>query len=172
MKIREASLNKRGQDTKYMQEIKNKINSLTSTRQEKSDNKIISDLNETIVITQEDKLCKEEKYNEYKLLKMLEELNETREEVRGKFDDKRKCIMIAIRIINGDNVPIKDMVFLKEKEPEMYLNAILLRRRNKKPKKYKSLIEDEDTKTCRNPIKINESVEIIVKEDREIDIKL
>lgn len=55
-----------------------------------------------------------------------------------------KCILISLRIINGDKVPEKDKSFLMEHKPEMYGNAILLRRINKDPKKHKSLIEDNN----------------------------
>jgi len=57
--------------------------------------------------------------------------------------DKIKCLQIAIRIISGDKVPMKDEKFLMEHEPEMYFRAILLRRQKEDPKKYKSLVDDD-----------------------------
>lgn len=57
--------------------------------------------------------------------------------------DKIKCLQIAIRIISGDKVPMKDEKFLMEHEPEMYFRAILLRRQKEDPKKHKSLLGDD-----------------------------
>lgn len=74
---------------------------------------------------------------------MLKYLEESSDKPNDKLDDRLKCIIIAMRIINGDHVPSKDRAFLAENEPEMYSNAILLRRQNDKPKKYDSLFEDK-----------------------------
>lgn len=87
---------------------------------------------------------------------MLEEVEEQfhlienfKEEMKASNDDENpytielKCLLISLRIISGDEVPQKDKSFLMEHKPEMYGNAILLRRINKDPKKYKSLIGDE-----------------------------
>ena len=74
-------------------------------------------------------------------------LKQLRESSKASPDDpftiRLKCIEIAIRIRNGDNVPNKDKRFLLENEPEMYSTALLFRRKNDNPKKYKSILEDE-----------------------------
>ncbi len=79
-------------------------------------------------------------------MKLLDNLNETTEGREDGFSERLKCIKIALRIIKGDKVPLKDMVFLAEKEPGMYSNAILLKENNENPKKHKSIIGDEDSK--------------------------
>lgn len=81
-------------------------------------------------------------------LSMLEEMlknsRDQSEQSAESFDDLGKCMTIAARIMNGDTVPQKDHKFLAEKYPELYEQAILMRRINHDPKKYKSLIEDEE----------------------------
>lgn len=103
-----------------------------------------------------DLLAKEEKlnfndnaFNESELAQMLEQLRESSDPSNNPYMDKIKCLQIAMRIINGDKVPSKDRKFLMEKEPALYSQSILLSRKNDKPKKYKSLLDDEksDAKT-------------------------
>ena len=86
-------------------------------------------------------------FTESELAQMLEQLRESSDPSNNPYMDKIKCLQIALRIINGDRVPIKDRKFLMEKEPEMYSQAILLSRKNDKPKKYKSLLDDEKSDT-------------------------
>jgi hypothetical protein len=63
---------------------------------------------------------------------------------KGKtFDALAKCLKIASRIINGDNVPKKDDKFLYENYPGMHMRAWLLRRKNDDPKDYESLVDDK-----------------------------
>lgn len=81
--------------------------------------------------------------SERELAAMLEQLRESSDPSNNPYSDRIKCLQIAMRIINGDKVPTKDMQFLMENEPELYAKALLLRRQNDKPKKYKSLLEDE-----------------------------
>lgn len=86
--------------------------------------------------------------NRSKQLSMLEEMlknsRDQSEQSAERFDDLGKCMTIAARIMNGDTVPQKDHKFLAEKYPELYEQAILMRRINHDPKRYKSLIEDEE----------------------------
>lgn len=106
---------------------------------------------DTVSISDEAKslLAQDKNWNMYdeksrmlsELLRQLEDMNKPSE---NSYMDKVKCIQIAIRIINGDKVPYKDRKFLMEKEPEMYSKAILFRRENDKPKKYKGLVEDDE----------------------------
>lgn len=59
--------------------------------------------------------------------------------------DFLKCLEIARRIQGGHKVPERDRKFLAEKQPEMYLRAMLMKNQNPKdPKKYQSLLDDED----------------------------
>jgi hypothetical protein len=63
---------------------------------------------------------------------------------KGKtFDALAKCLKIASRIINGDNVPKKDDKFLFEHYPGMHMRAWLLRRKNDDPKDYESLVDEK-----------------------------
>ncbi|MDE7233466.1 MAG: hypothetical protein K2N29_00205 [Ruminiclostridium sp.] len=89
--------------------------------------------------------------NRSEQLSMLEEMlknsKDQSDQSAESFDDLGKCMTIAARIMNGDTVPQKDHKFLAEKYPELYEQAILMRRINHDPKKYKSLVEDEEEET-------------------------
>lgn len=76
------------------------------------------------------------------IAEMLRQLEEARDS-ENPYDSYIKCIQIAMRIMNGDEVPEKDKYFLLENQPQMYSNALLLRRPNEKPKKYDSLLENK-----------------------------
>ena len=85
-------------------------------------------------------------------VKMLENdkyLTEKQAEKSGKkFTDYGKLLKIAMRIMNGDKVPMADRKKLAEEMPDLYKQAILMRRLdNDKPKKYKSEYEDDKDKT-------------------------
>lgn len=80
------------------------------------------------------------------IAEMLRQLEEAKNS-DNPHDSFIKCIQIAMRIMNGDKVPRKDEQFLFENQPQMYSNALLLRRTNDKPKKYDSIIEDEKDDT-------------------------
>lgn len=74
------------------------------------------------------------------------------EESEGSGDDEfLKCLEIARRIQAGHQVPEKDRKFLAEKQPEMFLRATLLRRVNPEPKKYSSLLSDDEEEALENP---------------------
>ena len=76
------------------------------------------------------------------VIEMLEELRTQKKD--NSSDELLKCIKIALRIMNGDRVPRKDEKFLAEKQPQMYSNAVMLRREREYYKKYKSVLDDED----------------------------
>ena len=61
-----------------------------------------------------------------------------------------KCFKIAARIGNGDKVPLKDLKFLRENAPELYKNALLFKKHNPEPKKYKSCLDKEDENASKN----------------------
>ena len=93
-------------------------------------------------------LAEDEKLNPYdekarEVAEMLRQLERAPDPADNPYMDKIKCLQIAMRIMNGDHVPTKDRQFLLENEPQMYSQALLLRRNNNDPKKYKSLIEDK-----------------------------
>lgn len=58
--------------------------------------------------------------------------------------EKIICLRIAMRIMSGGKVPLKDRRYLMEKDPELYKQAICLRVEKKNPKKYDRLSEDEE----------------------------
>lgn len=101
----------------------------------------------SISVEAKDLLAKDESLvnmNE-RLEEFKEMMKQLRESSNGKkpYIDRIKCLQIAMRIMNGDKVPNKDMFFLAENEPAMYANALLLRKQNDKPKEYDSILEDE-----------------------------
>lgn len=55
-----------------------------------------------------------------------------------------RCLKIAMRIMNGDKVPIKDMKYLQENYPDMFAQAMTLKRINNEPKSYDSVLPDEE----------------------------
>jgi len=59
------------------------------------------------------------------------------------FEVKRKCLLIAMRIMKGDKVPDKDHRYLAKNEPELYARAIMMKRYKEKPVKHKRVSEDE-----------------------------
>lgn len=139
-------------------------------------------LNDTISISKEAKALIEEDLDELneekKLLDSenkledLKELTKTGNQKNDMLSDDLKCVQIAMRIMNGDNVPSKDVKFLAVKNPKLLSNAILLRRQNDKPKDYKSLLDDEKDDTKTNPLTPNspdESLESIAQESIEFN---
>ena len=80
----------------------------------------------------------------------LEQLREQKQAEKSgkKFTDYGKLLKIAMRIMNGDKVPMTDRKKLAEEMPDLYKQAILMRRLdNDKPRKYKSEYEDDKDKT-------------------------
>ncbi len=126
--------------------------SSVKTKPNSEDLKINKNFNDdTISISNEAKnLLEEEKNLMFNKMEdesnMITELLRQLEEAKNSDnpqDNFIKCIQIAMRIMNGDKVPRKDEQFLFENQPQMYSNALLLRRVNDKPKKYDSIIEDK-----------------------------
>lgn len=90
----------------------------------------------------------ERRQQEYRTaLSELERIRENREksEENSKFRDYGKLLKIAMRIMNGDRVPIKDKKALAEAMPDLYRQAEMMKRTNNEhPKKYKSEFKDEE----------------------------
>ena len=83
--------------------------------------------------------------NEKAMLQMqLESAKEQSEAIEDSFSTFSKCMTIAHRITKGDKVPLKDMKYLMENEPDLYKQAILMRQPNPKPKEHKSVLEEDD----------------------------
>lgn len=79
------------------------------------------------------------------LIEFIDQLHMQSEEKDNSSNDLLKCIQIAMRIMSGHRVPVKDEKFLAETEPEMYLRAVMLRRENEDSKDYKSVLEEDPT---------------------------
>ena len=97
---------------------------------------------------QQQKQEQKEREQELDMLeKQLEASKKEAEAMEDMYKAFAKCLKIASRISRGDIVPAKDMKYLAEHEPDLYKQAILLRMPNPKPKKHKSLLDDEDENT-------------------------
>lgn len=57
------------------------------------------------------------------------------------------CLKIASRIMKGDKVPPQDLEYLAQHDPNTFKMAMALRKPKKHPKEWKSVLEDEDTKS-------------------------
>lgn len=55
-----------------------------------------------------------------------------------------KCQKIYARVVNGDKVPPEDLRYLEENDPEGYKMALAMRKPNKHPKEWKSVLDEED----------------------------
>lgn len=127
------------------------------------ENKIDSKENlkeDILTISEEAQIALEEKREE--MLRELEEQSlmiknfkeqiEAIENEENPYEIELKCIIIAMRIIGGDEVPQKDKNFLLEHKADMYINAVTFRRQNDNPKKHKSLIKDKEDDHTMNEI--------------------
>jgi hypothetical protein len=56
---------------------------------------------------------------------------------------RQKCLQIAMRIINGDEVPKEDHEYLLKHDPKLYAEALKRRMPNENPLKHDRLSEDE-----------------------------
>lgn len=128
--------------TKLKQDIVNlsknfnlKVNSIEVPKSE------IEPIMDTVTISD---IAKELRYNYQELLEELERSRESTESAKDSSQDYIKSLVIAQRIMSGDRVPLKDEKFLAENQPELYLRAMLMKTTKVDPKKYKSLIEDEE----------------------------
>ncbi|MBD5162422.1 MAG: hypothetical protein HDT14_10510 [Oscillibacter sp.] len=57
-----------------------------------------------------------------------------------------RCHKIAARIMRGDKVPPEDERYLMENDPDGYKLALAMRQPRKHPKKWESVLKDEDKK--------------------------
>ena len=96
---------------------------------------------DTVTISDE---AKKLRYDYQELLDELERSRESSEGAKESSQDFIKCLLIAQRIMSGDRVPIKDQKFLAEKQPDLFLKAMIMKTTKADPKKNKSLIEDEE----------------------------
>ena len=57
---------------------------------------------------------------------------------------QKLCAKIAARIRAGDQVPLKDRRYLRQRNPMQYLMATLMQEHNDNPKRWKTLLKNED----------------------------
>ncbi len=72
---------------------------------------------------------------------------------------RRICMKIAARIRKGDKVPVKDLRYLLKKDPQLYQMAMINKKPNDNPKKWKQLSPDEDDIALSNKGNENNSSE-------------
>lgn len=82
---------------------------------------------------------------------LLDLLSPTKEENSSEYEALKKamedlelCAKIAARIRAGDNVPMEDMNFLLNKDPTLYIMAVLMRQAKEDPKDWDSLLPKEE----------------------------
>ncbi len=123
----------------------------------------------TVEIPSEEKIQQEEKTSALQKLQekrkvdydnamtQLEHLQEQKENGNTEGDmmaDYGKLLKIAMRIMNGDYVPISDKKKLAEAMPDLYKQAEMMKRTdNDNPKKYKKEFEDEEDQTAQEMLK-------------------
>lgn len=93
------------------------------------------------------------KAQSYALLEQLEAANEKAKSISDTARMQSKCLLIASRIMAGDEVPRADHRFLAQNNSELYGKAITMRVNKENPKKYKRVSGGEDDDPA-NPIVI------------------
>ena len=87
----------------------------------------------------------EEMQNAYETLsREMERIREQGEAMAEETKKRTKCMIIAMRIIAGDEVPVKDHRYLAENDPALYGRALMMRMQRPDPIKHKQISEDED----------------------------
>lgn len=74
-------------------------------------------------------------------------LSSSKDQIEGSqksMDALSRCMTIARRIANGDQVPYKDIKFLMDNNPDLFQMAMSTRMPKRNPEKYKSVLEDEE----------------------------
>lgn len=142
MKITNSSIHNKPIESHYsaeqlekFKEAQGKINKISESASETADTLSLSDKAKRLLEAAE--LVKEISMQ----LEAAADFKET------PYDELTKCMLIATRIMKGDKVPQADIRFLAEKEPDLYSSALLMRQNNEKPKRHKSLLEDEPENT-------------------------
>lgn len=78
------------------------------------------------------------------LLDQLENSNRQSDAVGKDMETRRKCMLIAMRIMSGDKVPMEDYRYLAKNDQGLYSRAVMMRMEKKNPKEYDRLSEDEE----------------------------
>lgn len=144
------SINKIGQAPITYTPYKNTINSSSKNASNTSIKNALYSANEGGV--NKDTFVKDEKTSAIlsQLEAMRKQMEQSDENNKNSISDLSKAMKIASRIMNGDKVPMKDRKFLAEKYPDLFKNALMFRRQNPEPKKYKSCLDDDDNEENNN----------------------
>lgn len=146
-------------DIDKLNKVQTTVLTYTPKKYAKADSQETVSKEDTLTLTEEaQKLLAQRKENKEKQQKStwVIELNMLTKQLTDSMKKENKpvnmskCFKIAARIGNGDKVPLKDMKFLRENAPELYKNALLFKRHNPEPKKYKSCLDKEDEKASQN----------------------
>lgn len=142
-------------DIDKLNNVQKTVITYTPTKYVKSDENEAVSKRDTLTLTKEaQKLLAQEKETKSKkfqstgsmeldvLKKQLDKANEKKNKKR--VVNMSKCFKIASRISNGDKVPLKDIKYLRENAPELYNSALLFKKHNPEPEKYKSCLDKED----------------------------
>jgi hypothetical protein len=78
------------------------------------------------------------------LQRQLEAARKQGEGAAEHYKRKLQCLLIAMRIMQGDKVPPEDHRFLAEEEPELYHKAMSMRIEKKDPDEHDRVSEDEE----------------------------
>lgn len=159
--------------------VQNIMLTYTPAANSRSDKEEVEDKKDTLTLTEEAKQFLAKEKADKKVKQQSTEsfnadfarfLSEQSSKKENKAVNMSKCFKIAARISNGDKVPMKDMKYLRENAPELYKNALLFKKINPKPKKYKSCLnkKDEESLGSRN----NSLVEATVGADDAIALDL
>ncbi|NLC79499.1 MAG: hypothetical protein GX683_07235 [Ruminococcaceae bacterium] len=144
--VTEAFVQLPGQENKST--ANNEIKAVDSRAASTSDSFLLS--KEARAFLEAQKLAEEKSKSQNKdnseLAKQLNDANRAAEEQLKDSENLRKCMLIAIRMMSGDNVPTADQHFLRESNFGMYKQAVTLGAVSEKenPKTYKSVLSDED----------------------------
>jgi len=77
------------------------------------------------------------------LQRQAEQIRESNIEAAKGVDIMAKCMRIAMRIVQGDNVPQKDDKFLAEHNSELHMRAWMMRVPKENPKDHDSELNDD-----------------------------
>lgn len=105
-------------------------------------------IEDSIIISIDGKNKAEEEQNRSQEMQdLMRQLENSREQAKAMGEDMKirmKCLEIAMSIMSGDKVPLKDERYLAKHDLGLYAKALMMRVEKEKPKKLDSILEDEE----------------------------
>lgn len=86
------------------------------------------------------------RYDYAGMTRQLKSVNEQNKASAEGSETRIKCMIIARRIMSGDEVPIEDYRFLLKNDPELYGKAVMMRIEKENPVKHKKISGESDEK--------------------------